>query len=168
MNTPRPAAYNVRVFSGSTIRWEILTPSGNPELTAVQLAAPSVLLNIPFSPAPAYSVLEFCESTARDPKKGLPGAEPTNLQFIPPFMLLNTLPPTVRAYSVLLFCGSTTRVLMGPAVNPIWEPSQFTLQFAPPSVLLNIPLLAARVPPVPKPDPYKVAESSGSMVKAKK
>src|SRR5262245_49048637 len=66
MNTPRPAAYSVRVFSGSTIRWEILTPSGNPELTAVQLAARSVLLNSPFSPAPAYSMLECSESTARE------------------------------------------------------------------------------------------------------
>src|SRR5947208_2535590 len=100
------------------------SPIGSPELAALQVAPPSVLLKTPLvhklSPQPtAYTVVGVCGSIARSktcmvsrPFRMLPA----QLQVSPPLLLLKmtAVPSTwpVPAYRLFGFRGSTARLRM--------------------------------------------------------
>jgi hypothetical protein len=145
-----PPAYTVLGVCGSIARAASKYPGASAGLTEIQLAPPSVLLNIPAAcdpkgpRIPAYSVLESCASIARDTGTAVTiesGAfalagrpEFAELQLTPPFVVLNT-PALVAAYIAAGFCGSTAEDCIAVADNP-----EFTaLQVFARSVLLNTP-----------------------------
>src|SRR5262245_54818691 len=109
------AAYRVLGSCGATAKALTKAPPspfgrmGRPELAALQLVPPSVLLNNPVVVAP-YSVVVFCGSITRALKLRYPLGSlgrpvTTSFQVAPPSALLKRLGPTA-VYKIAVFCGS--------------------------------------------------------------
>src|SRR5882724_266114 len=103
---------------------------------SVQLAPPAGLMNTPLPAVPAYTMLEFCGSMAREPigMFGMPVL--ATLQLAPPSVLLKTAPSGsgyVPAYSVLGVWGSIAMARTRRVVSPVL----MARQVEPPSVLLK-------------------------------